>query len=114
MHLKGLLVFIVAFPRFRTLMKRKVISVCGSLLAISSSSWALDQNNNQQSDVWEMLFNSAGLPAAGDFDGDGWSNATESAAGTHPKDGTSFPWSGIQLTGGVPFLRKHGILLGNG
>ncbi|RYD23961.1 MAG: DUF1800 family protein [Verrucomicrobiaceae bacterium] len=104
MHLKGLLVFTVGFPRFRTLMKRKVLSVCGGVLAFSSSSWAVDQNSNQQSDVWEMLFNSAGLAATGDFDGDGWSNAAESAAGTHPKDSSSFPWSEIELTGSTPFL----------
>jgi hypothetical protein len=120
MQLKGLLVFIVRFPRFRILMKRKILSVSGCLLVCSPLVQAVDQNNNQQSDVWEMLFNSAGLPASGDFDGDGWSNAAESAAGTHPKEAASFPWSEIQLTGGAHFLSwqsaagKHYTLLASG
>ncbi|RYD43139.1 MAG: hypothetical protein EOP85_10490, partial [Verrucomicrobiaceae bacterium] len=85
-------------------MKRKVISVCGVVFALAPSSWALDQDNNQQSDIWEMLFSSAGLPAAGDFDGDGWSNAAESAAATHPKDASSFPQSEIQWAGASPLI----------
>ena len=61
------------------------------LLITASSAVALDQNGNQQSDVWEMVFGASGLAAAGDADGDGWSNASESAAGTNPFDGRSFP-----------------------
>lgn len=85
-------------------MKRKDICIVGGILAFSPLVRAVDQNSNQQSDVWEMLFQSAGLPAGGDFDGDGWSNAAESGAGTHPKDATSYPRSEIQLEGGTPFL----------
>ncbi len=61
------------------------------LLVAASSAFALDQNGNQQSDVWEMVYGAGGLAAAGDADGDGWSNASESAAGTNPFDGRSFP-----------------------
>src|SRR5580765_4098809 len=61
------------------------------LVAAASPSFALDQNGNQQSDVWEMIFGASGLAAAGDADGDGWSNASESAAGTNPFDASSFP-----------------------
>lgn len=53
------------------------------------SVFALDGNGNSQSDVWEMVFGAAGLPPGGDADGDGWSNALESMAGTNPFDGTS-------------------------
>ena len=41
--------------------------------------------------MWEMIFGAVGLPAAGDADGDGWSNAAESAAGTDPFDANSHP-----------------------
>ena len=61
------------------------------LLAATSQTFALDQNANQQSDVWEMIYGASGLAAAGDADGDGFSNASESAAGTNPFDGASFP-----------------------
>ncbi len=61
------------------------------LLAATSQTFALDQNANQQSDVWEMVFGAGGLAAAGDADGDGFSNASESAAGTNPFSGASFP-----------------------
>lgn len=52
---------------------------------------ALDQNQNQQSDVWEMVFRAAGLAPNSDADGDGTPNRDESAAGTDPWDPTSFP-----------------------
>lgn len=58
---------------------------------------ALDQNGNLQSDIWELVYSASGLPAAGDPDGDGWSNELESAAGTNPRDGASFP--GLKLDG---------------
>ncbi|MEO7319106.1 MAG: DUF1800 family protein, partial [Chthoniobacteraceae bacterium] len=61
------------------------------LLTAASSAYALDQNGNQQSDVWEMIHGASGLAAADDADGDGWSNSSESAAGTNPFDGGSFP-----------------------
>ena len=52
---------------------------------------ALDTNNNQQSDVWEMAWGAGGLPAGGDADGDGFSNAAESTAGTNPLSALDFP-----------------------
>ena len=68
-----------------------------SLCVFAVRGLALDQNGNQQSDVWEMIFGASGLAAVGDADGDGWSNALESAAGTNPRDGASFP--GLHLDG---------------
>ncbi len=52
---------------------------------------ALDRNGNQQSDVWEAVFASAGLAPGADADGDGCSNRDESLAGTDPFDAASFP-----------------------
>lgn len=68
------------------------------VLALLSSSLrvtALDTNANQQSDIWETHFGAVGLPAAGDADHDGWSNAQESIAGTNPLDAGSHPMSAI-------------------
>ena len=45
---------------------------------------ALDQNGNQQSDVWEIHYGATALSATGDADQDGFTNAMESAAGTNP------------------------------
>ncbi len=56
---------------------------------------ALDTNSNQQSDIWEIHFGAMGLPALGDADHDGWTNAQESMAGTNPLDAHSFPQSAL-------------------
>ncbi len=52
---------------------------------------ALDQNGNQQSDVWELVYGAQGLAPNADTDGDGWTNAQEAAAGTDPFDPNSHP-----------------------
>lgn len=52
---------------------------------------ALDQNANQQSDVWEMIHNATGLAATNDADFDGFNNRAESIAGTNPNDPQSHP-----------------------
>lgn len=65
-----------------------------------SAQGQLDTNLNQQSDVWEMLHGAQGLPAAGDADFDGFSNAAESVAGTNPRDAQSFPHTSL-LPGGA-------------
>jgi len=52
---------------------------------------ALDTNSNQQSDIWEIQYGALNLPALGDADGDSFSNAIESIAGTNPLDPLSFP-----------------------
>ncbi len=71
--------------------------------------FALDQNANQQSDVWEMLFNASGLTASGDFDADGWSNAAESNAGTNPKDAGSHPEMAMHFVAGMPTFLWPGL-----
>ena len=83
-------------------MKGPILSA--ALLVFTPFAGAVDQNNNQQSDVWEMIFQSTGLPAAGDFDADGWSNAAESSAGTDPKSAASHPGSVLSIVAGLPVL----------
>src|SRR5688572_7799128 len=51
----------------------------------------LDRNRNGLNDVWELLFQGSALPPGADSDGDGFSNASESGAGTDPSDPSSFP-----------------------
>lgn len=88
-------------------MKAKVL---GFLLLVSAPCVrAVDQNNNQQSDVWEMIFQASALPAAGDFDADGWSNAAESSAGTDPKSAVSHPGSNLRFIGGNPVLNWQSV-----
>ena len=81
-------------------MRREILLIV--LLTTTPVVRAVDQNNNQQSDVWEMLFQSPSLPAGGDFDADGWSNAAESSAGTHPLDAASFPAMAMNFAAGLP------------
>ena len=90
-------------------MNANFLRISAALLVSSSAARALDLNGNQQSDVWEMLFQASGLPPAGDFDGDGWSNATESNAGTDPKSGVSFPAVELHFAAGQPTLSWPGL-----
>lgn len=62
-----------------------------ALLLTAGAAQALDLNGNQQSDIWEQHFGATGLVASADADGDGVSNAGESAAGTNPFDPLSVP-----------------------
>jgi uncharacterized protein (DUF1800 family) len=77
------------------------------LLALFSSAAAVvDTNGNQQSDVWEMLTGSKGLPPGQDPDGDGFSNALESIAGTDPRNARSFPTQSLTVgSGGTSSLQ---------
>ncbi|RYD49485.1 MAG: hypothetical protein EOP83_25085, partial [Verrucomicrobiaceae bacterium] len=77
--------------------------------SLASTAHALDGNGNGQSDVWEMVFGASGLSAAADSDGDGWTNALESTAGTNPFDPTSFPTMEVSAAGGLPVLRWQSL-----
>ena len=70
----------------------------------ASGARAVDQNANQQSDVWEMLFQSFGLSAAGDFDADGFSDATGSRGSTDPRDRLSFPQVSLRSVNHLPII----------
>lgn len=63
----------------------------------------LDQNTNQQSDIWELYYGAQGLSPTADTDHDGFTNAEESIAGTNPLDPLSFPKMGLSpgITGQV-------------
>jgi uncharacterized protein (DUF1800 family) len=104
LKVKGLLVFKFRLSSFPSLMNGKALALWTIFLTISAPLRALDLDNNGQSDVWEMIHEAAGMPAGGDFDADGWSNAAESGAGTDPKDGISFPNSDMRFSGGSFFL----------
>ena len=86
-----------------------VLKASAILLAAAAVSGAVDQNNNQQSDVWEMLFQATNLPATGDFDADGWSNAAENSAGTNPKSATSHPELEMALVAKMPTFGWVGL-----
>lgn len=60
----------------------------------------LDQNSNQQSDIWEVWFGASGLNPLADSDHDGFSNAAESTAGTNPFNPASRPLIELLFGGG--------------
>ena len=66
-----------------------LLALFGSLSVASAQK--VDLNFNGMSDVWEQIYNAAGLDPNGDADGDGVSNWVESLAGTNPFDATSYP-----------------------
>jgi uncharacterized protein (DUF1800 family) len=60
---------------------------------------ALDLDANGLNDVWEAVYHATGLSAPLDTDGDGYTNAAESAAGTAPRDAASRPTVTISKEG---------------
>lgn len=83
---------------------RAFLSAAGLILVLAvgdSLRAGIDRNGNQQSDVWEMIHGASGLPPGGDADGDGFTNAAESIAGTAPRSAASFPCQTIETTPGT-------------
>jgi uncharacterized protein (DUF1800 family) len=94
----------------------QVACMSGLRVAVIAAVWispplvrALDLDADQQSDVWEMVFGASTLPPGGDQDGDGWSNAAESTAGTDPFDSGSHPKSGLVFNPGPPRLEWSSV-----
>jgi uncharacterized protein (DUF1800 family) len=68
-------------------------------LVMSSSGQRIDRDGNGLSDVWASAFTAGSDPSADD-DGDGFTNATEELAGTHPRDPADFPRGGrVEMVG---------------
>ncbi len=65
----------------------------GVLLSLFSPSAhaIIDANGNGLDDIWEIIYGASGLASGADNDGDGATNAQESAAGTNPFDPNSRP-----------------------
>jgi len=61
------------------------------LITTAPTAWALDENSNGLSDVWEQRFNASALLPEDDEDGDGFSNFQECVAGTDPFDAEDKP-----------------------
>jgi len=97
----------ISFPmKTPSFLARPIVSV---LLAVGcalpgSPVRAIDANGNGLDDIWELIYGASGLAAGADTDGDGWTNAQESAAGTNPFDPNSrpglsiAPWSAVQFS----------------
>ena len=71
--------------------RSRLIFVAAISLAMASHSRALDSNNNQMSDIWEMIFNAQNLSANTDSDFDGFTNFQEALAATDPFNALSHP-----------------------
>ncbi len=56
---------------------------------VCSAPAAIDLDHDSLGDVWQQFYQTSGLTAAGDNDGDGMTNAQESAAGTNPLSASS-------------------------
>ena len=69
----------------------RLIFIAAIGLVMASHSHALDLNNNQMSDIWEMIFNAQNLSANADDDRDGFTNFQESLAATDPLNPLSHP-----------------------
>ncbi len=71
----------------------------------------VDRDENQQSDLWQLRFDTGNLAAAADPDGDGFANSVEALAGTNPLDARSAPTLKLETAaGGLLQLRWPSLL----
>jgi uncharacterized protein (DUF1800 family) len=73
------------------LFRRLPLLLAAAIVVGATPVRALDRNHNSFDDVWELVYNAGSLAPLADTDGDGYSNAEESAAGTDPRDPASHP-----------------------
>jgi len=94
--------------RSHSLLKEPRLFLLCSTLLLATPAMAIDANGNGLNDIWEMIYGASALTAGADNDGDGWTNAKESAAGTNPFDAASHPglsiatWTPSQVQLGHP------------
>lgn len=72
-------------------MKRLLLLSSLASLLPSFCIFAVDQNSNGLSDVWEQRFDAGNLQLNDDDDSDGFTNLEECIAGTDPYDGSDLP-----------------------
>jgi len=70
---------------------QKVIFTLCLLSQTGSGLFAIDNNGNGLSDIWEQRFDAASLTQLEDEDSDGYNNVDECVAGTDPFDASSHP-----------------------
>ena len=80
-----------------------VLALFLALFACTSQAQMLDLNGNGMSDIWEQVYNVAGLDPKADADGDGASNGLESTAGTDPLNPASVPKITLAAPSGTNF-----------
>ncbi len=78
------------------MLRRPGIAICALLFSSGAVFAILDQNANQQSDIWEAIYGAIALNPSVDTDHDGFTNLQESIAGTNPLDANSAPT--LQIT----------------
>ena len=91
----------------KSLARPLTVAIAGTLLAFGAC--GLDQNGDGLNDIWALSYGVSGLAAAGDADGDGFTNAQESNAGTDPFAASSHPNLGITWADGGVRLAWPGI-----
>jgi hypothetical protein len=97
----------------KTIPQQSLAIAAFCLFSIGAPASAIvDANGNQQSDVWEMLTGASSLAAGQDADGDGFSNASESVAGTDARNARSFPAQSLDLGQGNTATVRWPSLIG--
>ncbi len=71
--------------------RRAAFALTGLAITAVPAAAIVDRDLNQQSDIWQLRFDTGNLAALADDDGDGFTNSTEAVAGTDPLSASSAP-----------------------